>query len=151
METTVNVRLKRALEEVLLSYGYLCEIQSPNIILVGLKNIDAKLIIIEEQGKVYFQLDILPVDELVEDISLYKDLLGFNYEIVPLSIAVDETDENDPILILTTALEGESLDENELIKVVHSFEESVEQLILLLKDYYIDGIQLKEGEISGLY
>ena len=58
METSVNVRIKRTVEEVLLANGYLSEIQSNNIILVGLKNIKAKLIIIEEDKKLYFQLDV---------------------------------------------------------------------------------------------
>lgn len=151
METKVNVRIQRGIEEVLLTHGYLCEIQSPNIILVGLKNIDAKLIIIEQEGKIYFQLDVLSIDELTESNELYKDLLHLNYDIVPLSIAIDKSEENDHLLILTTALEAENLDENELIKIVHSFEEAIEDLIMLLKDYFVDGLELREGEISGLY
>lgn len=151
METKVNVRIKRGIEEVLLSHGYLCEIQSSNIILVGLKNIEAKLIIIEQEGKIYFQLDVLSIDELTESNELYKELLHLNYDIVPLSIAIDKSEENNHVLILTTALEAENLDENELIKIVHSFEEAIEDLIMLLKNYFIDGLELREGEISGLY
>lgn len=151
METQVNVKLKRNIEEVLLSYGYLCEIQNSNIILVGLKNIEAKLIIIEQEGKIYFQLDIIPFDEIVETLEFYKELLQLNYDIVPLSIAIDKSMENDQVLILTTALEGENLDENELIKIIHSFEEAVESVIMLLKDYLMDGLELREGEIDGLF
>ena len=75
METSVNVRIKRTVEEVLLANGYLSEIQSNNIILVGLKNIKAKLIIIEEDKKLYFQLDVLPLNEIYEDVNIYKELL----------------------------------------------------------------------------
>ena len=70
---------------------------------------------------------------------------------VELTIAIDKSEENDRVLILTTALEAENLDENELIKIVHSFEEAIEDLIMLLKNYFIDGLELREGEISGLY
>ena len=77
METSVNVRIKRTVEEVLLANGYLSEIQSNNIILVGLKNIKAKLIIIEENKKLYFQLDVLPLNEIYEDVNIYKELLKF--------------------------------------------------------------------------
>jgi len=150
MQTKVNVRLKRSLEEVLLTYGYLCEHQNENINLVSLKNIDVKLIIIEQEGKLYFQLDILGVEDLEDDVKLYKELLNLNYEIVPLSVAIDKTEEENQILILNTALEGENLDENELIKTIHNFEDSVEKIILLLKSYYIEGFDMKEGEISGL-
>lgn len=151
METKVNVRMKRSIEEVLLSYGYLCDIQNTNIILVSLKNIEAKLIVIEQEGKIYFQLDILSLEELTESFEFYKELLHLNYDIVPLSIAIDKSEESDQILIITTALEAENLDENELIKIIHSFEEAVESLILLLKDYLIEGLELREGEIGGLY
>ena len=148
MKTKVNVRLRRSMEEVLLSYGYLCENQNESINLVSLKNLDAKLIIIEQEGRLYFQLDILGVEDLEDNLDLYKELLNFNYEIVPLSIAIDKTEEENQVLILNTALECENLDENELIKIIHSFEDSVEKLIMLLKRYFIDRIEMKEGEIS---
>lgn len=151
MKTIVNVKLKRNLEEVLLFYGYICENQNENIILIGLKNIDAKLIIIEDQKKLYFQLDIIEIDELLDDINLYKDLLSLNYDLVPLSISIDKSEELDSILILTAALDGENLSENELIKIIRSFEEAIEKIIILLKSYFVEGIQLKEGEIGGLY
>mgnify|MGYP000644415023 CR=1 FL=1 len=87
METSVNVRIKRTVEEVLLANGYLSEIQSNNIILVGLKNIKAKLIIIEEDKKLYFQLDVLPLNEIYEDVNIYKELLlkynvGTSYPVI---------------------------------------------------------------------
>lgn len=151
METSVNVRIKRTVEEVLLANGYLSEIQSNNIILVGLKNIKAKLIIIEEDKKLYFQLDILPINEIYEDVNLYKELLKLNYDIVPLAMAIDATDREDNILIITTTLEVENLDENELMNVIVNFEDAIEKAVLTLKNYYIDELEINEGEISGIY
>lgn len=151
METSVNVRIKRTVEEVLLANGYLSEIQSNNIILVGLKNIKAKLIIIEEDKKLYFQLDVLPLNEIYEDINIYKELLKLNYDIVPLAMAIDATDREDNILIITTTLEVENLDENELMNVIINFEDAIEKAIVTLKNYYVDDLELNEGEVSGIY
>jgi hypothetical protein len=151
METSVNVRIKRTVEEVLLANGYLSEIQSNNIILVGLKNIKAKLIIIEEDKKLYFQLDVLPLNEIYEDVNIYKELLKLNYDIVPLAMAIDATDREDNILIITTTLEVENLDENELMNVIINFEDAIEKAIVTLKNYYVDDLELNEGEVSGIY
>jgi hypothetical protein len=151
METSVNVRIKRTVEEVLLANGYLSEIQSNNIILVGLKNIKAKLIIIEENKKLYFQLDVLPLNEIYEDVNIYKELLKLNYDIVPLAMAIDATDREDNILIITTTLEVENLDENELMNVIINFEDAIEKAIVTLKNYYVDDLELNEGEVSGIY
>lgn len=151
METSVNVRIKRTVEEVLLANGYLSEIQSNNIILVGLKNIKAKLIIIEENKKLYFQLDVLPLNEIYEDVTIYKELLKLNYDIVPLAMAIDATDREDNILIITTTLEVENLDENELMNVIINFEDAIEKAIVTLKNYYVDDLELNEGEVSGIY
>lgn len=151
METTVNVRLKRTIEEVLLSNGYLSEVQNTNIILVSLKSILAKLVIIEENKRLYFQLDVLHLDEIYEDVNLYRELLKLNYEIVPLSIAIDSSEAEDSILIITATLETENLDENELINVVNEFESAIEKIIVTLKNYYIDDLEITEGEIDGVY
>lgn len=151
METSVNVRIKRTVEEVLLANGYLSETQSNNIILVGLKNIKAKLIIIEEDMKLYFQLDVLPLNEIYEDVNIYKELLKLNYDIVPLAMAIDATDREDNILIITTTLEVENLDENELMNVIINFEDAIEKAIVTLKNYYVDDLELNEGEVSGIY
>lgn len=151
METSVNIRIKRTVEEVLLANGYLSEIQSNNIILVGLKNIKAKLIIIEEDKKLYFQLDVLPLNEIYEDVNIYKELLKLNYDIVPLAMAIDATDREDNILIITTTLEVENLDENELMNVIINFEDAIEKAIVTLKNYYVDDLELNEGEVSGIY
>lgn len=151
METSVNVRIKRTVEEVLLANGYLSELQSNNIILVSLKNIQAKLIIIEEGQKLYFQLDVLPINEIYEDVNIYKELLKLNYDIVPLSMAIDATDLEDNILIITTTLEVENLDENELMNVIKNFEDAIEKAIVTLKNYYVDDLELNEGEVSGIY
>ena len=151
METSVNVRINRTVEEVLLANEYLSEIQSNNIILVGLKNIKAKLIIIEENKKLYFQLDVLPLNEIYEDVNIYKELLKLNYDIVPLAMAIDATDREDNILIITTTLEVENLDENELMNVIINFEDAIEKAIVTLKNYYVDDLELNEGEVSGIY
>ena len=57
----------------------------------------------------------------------------------------------DNILIITTTLEVENLDENELMNVIINFEDAIEKAIVTLKNYYVDDLELNEGEVSGIY
>ena len=44
-------------------------------------------------------------------------------------MAIDATDREDNILIITTTLEVENLDENELMNVIINFEDAIEKAI----------------------
>jgi hypothetical protein len=66
-------------------------------------------------------------------------------------MAIDATDREDNILIITTTLEVENLDENELMNVIINFEDAIEKAIVTLKNYYVDDLELNEGEVSGIY
>ena len=66
-------------------------------------------------------------------------------------MAIDATDREDNILIITTSLEVENLDENELMNVIINFEDAIEKAIVTLKNYYVDDLELNEGEVSGIY
>ena len=66
-------------------------------------------------------------------------------------MAIDATDREDNILIITTTLEVENLDENELMNVIINFENAIKKAIVTLKNYYVDDLELNEGEVSGIY
>ena len=61
MESKVKVKIERTVEDILLENGYVTEIKNENLMLVTLKNIEAKIAIIEDNNKLYFQLDVLPL------------------------------------------------------------------------------------------
>ena len=66
-------------------------------------------------------------------------------------MAIDATDREDNILIITTTLEVENLDENELMNVIINFEDAKEKARVTLKNYYVEDLELNEGEVSGIY
>ncbi|MBN1470067.1 MAG: hypothetical protein JW924_15215 [Fusobacteriaceae bacterium] len=151
MESKVKVKIERTVEDILLENGYVTEIKNENLMLVTLKNIEAKVAIIEDNNKLYFQLDVLPLSEIKDNVSFYKDLLVLNYDLLPLTVAIDTTVEDDNVLIITTTLESENLLENELLVVIGSFEESLGDLIEVLHRYYVDDLKFREGDTFGLY
>ena len=151
MESKVKVKIERTVEDILLVNGYVTEIKNENLMLVTLKNIEAKLAIIEDNNKLYFQLDVLPLSEIKDNVNFYKDLLVLNYDLLPLTVAIDTTVEDDNVLIITTTLESENLSENELLVVIGSFEESLGDLIEVLHRYYVDDLKFREGDTFGLY
>ena len=101
--------------------------------------------------ELYFQLDVLPLSEIKDNVNFYKDLLVLNYDLLPLTVAIDTTVEDDNVLIITTTLESENLSENELLVVIGSFEESLGDLIAVLHRYYVDDLKFREGDTFGLY
>ncbi len=151
MESKVKVKIERTVEDILLENGYVTEIKNENLMLVTLKNIEAKVAIIEDNNKLYFQLDVLPLSEIKDNVNFYKDLLVLNYDLLPLTVAIDTTVEDDNVLIITTTLESENLSENELLVVIGSFEESLGDLIEVLHRYYVDDLKFREGDTFGLY
>jgi hypothetical protein len=151
MESKVKVKIERTVEDILLENGYVTEIKNENLMLVTLKNIEAKIAIIEDNNKLYFQLDVLPLSEIKDNVNFYKDLLVLNYDLLPLTVAIDTTVEDDNVLIITTTLESENLSENELLVVIGSFEESLGDLIEVLHRYYVDDLKFREGDTFGLY
>lgn len=151
MESKVKIKIERTVEDILLENGYVTEIKNENLMLVTLKNIEAKIAIIEDNNKLYFQLDVLPLSEIKDNVNFYKDLLVLNYDLLPLTVAIDTTVEDDDVLIITTTLESEDLSENELLVVIGSFEESLGDLIEVLHRYYVDDLKFREGDTFGLY
>lgn len=150
MQTEVSIRAKRTLSDVLYSYGYIVNHEREGVLIVTLKEYETPLIIVEEEDQLYFQLDIIGVDVLVEDTGLYKVLLKLNADLTPLSLAIDDSREEGEVLILTEALARENIDENELESVMEAFETSIIDIAVVVKDYlknqsYITEFEEKEG------
>lgn len=72
MESKVNVKIERTVEDILLENGYVTEIKNENLMLVTLKNIEAKITIIEDNNKLYFQLDVLPLSEIKDNVNFIR-------------------------------------------------------------------------------
>ncbi len=147
METEVSIRAKRTISDLLYSYGYIVKRQQDNVLFVVFRDYERPLIIIEGEEELFFQLDIIGINQLVEDSSLYKMLLKMNMDLAPLSLAIDDSSEGSgEILLMTESLMKENIDENELVAVVEAFEESIIKVVYVLKDYLIDKSYIIEGD-----
>ncbi|BDU49677.1 CesT family type III secretion system chaperone [Haliovirga abyssi] len=125
---------EKNLEEVLLENGYLVE-KKEGIYFVKFKEFDAKAVMLEEGETLFVQVDLVGVDDLHNDVALYKKLLDLNTEILPVSIAIDSTDKGNQRLVINESLEIENLDENELLKVFDTIDMSFGKIFNLLKEY----------------
>ena len=121
--------------EILLDNGYNCEIKSEDLMLVTLKEIDTKVILIKEGDTLIIQQELVGIKELAEDIKLYKELLDFNTEILPVSIAIDSTNEENPKLVINESLNIENMDSDELIRVFEAIEIHMPKVVNIIKKY----------------
>ncbi len=147
METEVSIKAKRTISDLLYSYGYIVKRHQDDVLFVTLRDYETPLIIVEGEEELFFQLDIIGINQLVEDSSLYKILLKMNMDLAPLSLAIDNSDEDSgEILLMTESLVKENIDENELVSVVEAFEKSIIKVVYVLKDYLIDKSYITEGD-----
>ncbi len=147
METEVSIRAKRTISDLLYSYGYMVKREQDEVLFVTLRDYETPLIIIEGEDELFFQLDIIGINQLVENSSLYKILLKMNMDLAPLSLAIDDSNEDSgEILVMAESLARENIDENELIAVVEAFEDSIIKVVYVLKEYLIDKSYITEGD-----
>lgn len=134
-EVLVRSQEMQSLEEVLLENGYYVE-KRDDVYTVNLKEFTDLYVLLAIEGKTLFiQLNIVSVNELKDDVGLYKRLLDLNTEILPVSIAIDSTNQEDPRIVINESLAIESLDENELLKTFEVIEMNIERIYNILKEY----------------
>ena len=146
METQVKINVKQSITELLYSYGYIVKRQSDSLMLVTLKDYETPLIVVEDENELYFQLDIIEMSHLMEDISLYKMLLRMNTELAPLALAIDDSREEDEVLVLIESLDRENIDDKVLIGIIEHLEASIIRIAIMLKNYINDVSYTTEGE-----
>lgn len=89
-------------------------------------------VFIHTQGtSLFFQVDLGNVSE-IDSRDLFFKCLDLNTEILPVSIGMDTTNEDDPRLVLVESREFENLDENELLSVFNALEIATDKVEKLL-------------------
>jgi hypothetical protein len=146
METQVKINVKQSITELLYSYGYIVKRQSDSLMLVTLKDYETPLILVEDENELYFQLDIIEMSHLVEDINLYKMLLRTNTELAPLALAIDDSREEDEVLVLIESIDRDNIDDRILIGIIEHFEDSIIKIAVMLKNYINVVSYTTEGE-----
>jgi hypothetical protein len=114
--------------------------------LVTLKDYETPLILVEDENELYFQLDIIEMSHLVEDINLYKMLLRTNTELAPLALAIDDSREEDEVLVLIESIDRDNIDDRILIGIIEHFEDSIIKIAVMLKNYINVVSYTTEGE-----
>ncbi|TDT72301.1 hypothetical protein EV215_0089 [Hypnocyclicus thermotrophus] len=123
------------ISEILIENGYNYESINDSVALVTLKDIDTKTIIVKQDNILFIQQEIINLNQLKEDLTLYKKLLDLNTEILPVSIAIDSTDEKNQKLVINESLNITNLDVNEVLQVFEAIELALPKIFNIIKEY----------------
>jgi hypothetical protein len=85
-------------------------------------------------GNMYFELDLGNVSAFA-DKALYFKLLDLNTEILPVSFAINNSNPQDPRLVLVESRETGDLSDQELLAVFDALELAVDKAEALLSEY----------------
>lgn len=85
-------------------------------------------------GNMYFELDLGDVSAFA-DKALYFKLLDLNTEILPVSFAINNSNPEDPRLVLVESRETGDLSDQELLAVFDALELAVDKAEALLSEY----------------
>ncbi len=124
----------RDLQDILLENGFSIE-KEDEILFVHLADSKAYVAIVENEGSLYFELDLVGISKVREDIDFYKKILDLNTEILPVSIAINSSEETDKRLVVAESLPTENLDENEILEVLDVMDISLPRILKLIDEY----------------
>jgi hypothetical protein len=82
----------------------------------------------------FFEVDLGSLKDIGSK-ELYYSLLDINTEILPVSVGVNDTNPDDPRLVLLESREAQNLDENELLAVMSAFEIAAVKIEDMLKNH----------------
>ncbi|MEI6857606.1 CesT family type III secretion system chaperone [Psychrilyobacter sp.] len=134
----MNVFVKKneikTLEDILLENGFSIN-KEDEILFVNLIDSDASVAIVKNEDSLYFELDLVGINKVRDDIDFYKKILNLNTEILPVSIAINSSEETDNRLIVAESLPTENLDENEILEVLDVMDISLPKILKLINEY----------------
>ena len=82
----------------------------------------------------YFYVDLGNISDIA-DKDLYFKILDLNTEILPVSIGIDTTNENNNRLVIVESREIDNLDDNELLYIFNAMEIATDKVAMLLAEY----------------
>jgi len=135
MLESVNVKTDRALplNEFLDKQDFVVEHLEKNVYQVTREG-ELPVFLNQESGNLYFEVDLGNVTEWASQ-DLFQSLLDLNTEILPVSIGIDSTNDQDPRLVLVESRETSNLDENELLSVFNALELATDKVEALLSKH----------------
>jgi uncharacterized protein YjfI (DUF2170 family) len=85
-------------------------------------------------NQMFFEVDLGNVTALANE-RFYFELLDLNTEILPVSFGIDNTNTEDPRLVLVESRETDDLNDQELLAVFDALELAVDRAEILLNKY----------------
>ncbi len=90
------------------------------------------------ESNIYFELDLGNISELASQ-EFYFNLLDLNTEILPVSFGINNSNPDDPRLVLVETHETCHLSDNELLSVFDAVELAADKAEKLLSSYINEG------------
>lgn len=95
---------------------------------------EASVFITASDETIYFSLDLGSINDIGSK-ELYYKLLDLNTEILPVSVGIDTTNEDDCRLVLVESRECANLDKNELLAIFDALEIAEDKVEATLSEY----------------
>lgn len=83
----------------------------------------------------YYEVDLGNISQIANKEQLYYDLLALNTEILPVSFAINNSNPDDPRLVLVESRETCNLDDNEILSVFDALELAADRAAQVLLKY----------------
>lgn len=129
-QITIQRHRNVSLVELLNEQGFQIETLAGSVI-KAVKSGELPVFMQINDGQIYFEVDLGNVQDIADQ-ALYFNLLDLNTEILPVSIGINNTNPQDPRLVLVESRELENLDDNELLNVFAAFELAVDKVTPIL-------------------
>jgi hypothetical protein len=82
----------------------------------------------------YFEVDLGSTKQLSGS-GLYEKLLDLNTEILPVSVGINSSNQENPSLVLVESRESSNLDENEFLSVINALELATDKVASVIAEH----------------
>lgn len=128
----IHVRKQESLDRFLNLNGFSVE-ESKDILKVQREDELPVYLHVGENG-IYFEVDLGNISQMASA-DLYVKLLELNTQVLPVSFGIDNTQEEDPRLVLVESREFSDLNDDEFLSVFDALELAVDKAENLLSNY----------------
>lgn len=87
-----------------------------------------------DETVIYFEADMGNISAIADQ-ELYFKLLDLNTEILPVSLGINNSNPEDPRLVLVESRETQNLNDHEILSVFDAMELAIDKVELLLAQY----------------
>lgn len=129
----VNTMSKMSIVDFLREKGYQIQKVGESVICIT-RGDELPVYVHLDVETLFFEVDLGNVSEMASK-ELYFKLLDCNTEILPVSIGIDTTKNDDPRLVLVESRELENLDDNEILSVLDAMELAIDKVEKIMATY----------------